>query len=70
LRLILSTDDLTAQEFLGLFRGSFKGKGPRGEGDLRYVEGADHTFTQGAWKERVAALSAEAWGALGTGKAA
>lgn len=70
LRLILSTADLTAQEFLELFRGGVKkGKGPRSEADLSYVEGADHTFTQAEWKARVGALSVEAWESLMAGKA-
>jgi exosortase A-associated hydrolase 1 len=65
LRLILSTADLTAQEFLELFRGGVKkAKGPRGEGEVRYVEGADHTFTQADWKARAGALSVEAWETL------
>jgi exosortase A-associated hydrolase 1 len=62
LRLILSSADLTAQEFLDLFRAWVgKGKGPRGEAELRFIEEADHTFTRAAWKARAGALSLEAW---------
>lgn len=69
LRLILSTADMTAQEFLALFRGGLgKSRGARSEGDLRYVEGADHTFTQAEWKARVNALTLEAWESLSAGK--
>jgi len=65
MRLILSTDDLTAHEFLELFKGDVnKRKGPRSERDLRFVEGADHTFTQAEWKAGLSALSIEAWETL------
>lgn len=65
LRLILSSDDLTAREFLDLFRGRVgKGRHSRGEGDLRYVDGADHTFTSGEAKRRLCELSAEAWSTI------
>ncbi|HKP97231.1 MAG TPA: hydrolase 1, exosortase A system-associated [Fibrobacteria bacterium] len=69
LRLILSTADLTAREFEDLFR-SRAGKGSRGAEELRYVEGADHTFTGGEAKRRVCELSAEAWGAIRAGREA
>jgi len=65
LRLILSTADLTAREFLELFKGDVqKRKGTRSMEDVRYVEGADHTFTHAGWKARVGALSIEAWETL------
>jgi exosortase A-associated hydrolase 1 len=56
--LILSTDDYSAKEFLSLYR---KRPALHARAELRYVDGADHTFTTGEWKREVCRITEEAW---------
>lgn len=67
--LILSEDDFTAKEFLGLYkdRGTLARRRPAQTG-VRFVAGADHTFTAAAWKGKVCDLTFEAWDAILGGK--
>jgi exosortase A-associated hydrolase 1 len=64
IRFLLSTDDFTAMEFQSLIRGRketarlLEGKSVT----VSYVEGADHTFTESRFKDRVAELTMEAAG--------
>lgn len=61
LELILSAEDLTAREFLDLY----KARGTEGRRKRRtavnFVPGADHTFTEAAWKAKACDLTGEAW---------
>ncbi|MDQ3000594.1 MAG: hydrolase 1, exosortase A system-associated [Fibrobacterota bacterium] len=67
--LILSEDDFTAKEFLGLYkdRGTLAKRRP-GQTGVRFVAGADHTFTAAEWKGKVCDLTFEAWDAILGGK--
>lgn len=61
-RLLLSTDDLTAMAFQSLLKETPATRRLLGEGilSISHVQGADHTFTHGAWKTQVCRLTLDA----------
>lgn len=72
LELILSGDDLTAREFLDLYRtrGTAARRKPA-RTETALLPGADHTFTAAAWKRAACDATAAAWDRiLGGGKEA
>lgn len=68
--IFLSTDDNTANEFLELHREREAAQARHGKAGgaplraLRFVEGADHTFTEAEWKRCVCEMTLEAWDAV------
>lgn len=62
--LLMSTNDLTAKEFLDLYKLHSTKSGRPLRATLRQIEGADHTFSSQENKLKVCDLTVEAWQSL------